>query len=169
MSLGAGSLPEELFGICLREDCAVLKMLRRRALRRVAGALSTPSELVAVVDRTLRRIGYVRDVRTSVIEEYARVLQLDTPPRDDVLRALGGTPSQTFEDLLYEGGSPVADALHEAVVALYMQYVDGGDVERLGVADFAAYAATEFFAQSRLSESRAKEILQRLTDMVLET
>ena len=171
MSLGAGSLPEEMFNICYREDCAVLKMLRRRAVEHVArsGALSTLSELVVAVDRALRRIGYVaKDVRTAVVEEYARVLQLDIAPREDVSRALGGREGWTFEDLLY-GDSPVADALHEALMALYMQYAEGDDVEKLGTADFAAYATMEFYVRGRLSRDAAEETLKKIADLALET
>jgi len=169
MSLGAGSLPEELFGICLREDCAVLKMLRRRALRRVASALYAPSGLLVAADKALRRIRYVKDVRTAtVVEEYTKVLSLETPPRADVAKLLGGEPGWTFEELLYRSGDPVADALHEVMMALYMQYVDGGDAERLGVADFAAYAVIERYAQGRLGQDAAKEALRKITDLVLE-
>jgi len=169
MSLGAGSLPEEVFNICYREDCAVLKMLRRRAMKHVKVALSTHSELLTAVERAFRRIDYVaKDVRASVVEEYARVLQLDVPPRMDVFRALGGREGWTFEDLLY-GDSPVADALHEALMALYMQYAEGGDVEKLGTADFAAYATMEFFARGRLSRDATEETLKKIADLALET
>ena len=169
MNLGAGSLAEEVFGVCRREDCAVLKMLRRRAVKHVKGALPTHSELLTAVERAFRSIGYVaRDVRTSVIEEYARVLQLDVAPRWDVFRVVGGREGWTFEDLLY-GDSPVADALHEALMALYMQYAEGGDVEKLGTADFAAYATMEFFVRGQLSRDAAEETLKKITDLALET
>jgi len=102
------------------------------------------------------------------VGEYARVLMLDIPPREDVLMLLGGQPGWTFEDLLYLGDDPVADALHEAMMALYMEYVDGSDVQRLGVLDFAAYAVIKLYAQGRLTEGKAKEVLQRLADLVLE-
>ena len=169
-ALGAGSLPEELFGVCYRMDCALVKMLRKRAVKHVKRALSTPSQLLAAADRAFRRIGYVaRDVHTSVIGEYARVLQLDVPPRQDIFALFGGRPGWTFEDLLYLGDSPAADALHEAMVALYMRYVEGGDAEKLGAADFAAYAAVELLREGRMPESKAKELLNQITDMVLET
>jgi hypothetical protein len=167
VALGAGSLPEELFGVCYRMDCALVKMLRKRVLRYVArlGVPSASSELVAAVDRAIKRIGYVAEgVHDAVVEEYARVLQLDIPPREDVFKLLGGQPGWTFEDLLYLGDSPAADALHEAMVALYMQYVEGGDVEKLGAADFAAYAAVELLREGRMPVSKAKELLNQITN-----
>jgi len=168
MALGAGSIPEELFGVCRRPDCDLVKMLRKRALRLVKGALSTPSELLTVADRVLKRIGYVSNVRDVVAREYVEVLRLDTPPRPDVFRALGGREGWTFEELLYRSNNPVADALHETAMALYIEYAEGADVERLGVADFAAYAATELYVQGRLSRDVAKETLKKITDLVLE-
>jgi len=172
VALGAGSLPEELFGVCYRMDCALVKMLRKRVLRYVIslGVPSASSELIAAVDSAIKRIGYVAEgVHDAVVEEYARVLQLDIPPREDVFKLLGGQPGWTFEDLLYLGDSPAADALHEAMVALYMRYVEGGDVEKLGVADLAAYATMEFFARGRLSRDATEETLKKIADLALET
>jgi hypothetical protein len=146
----------------------MVKMLRKRALRYVTG-FGVSSEWINAVDKALKRIGYVTEgVDNAVVEEYARVLQLDIPPRDDVLTLLGGWPGWTFEDLLYNKNSPVADSLHEAMMALYMSYVEGGDVDKLGTADFAAYAAIELLKGGWLSENKAKEILKRVTDLVLE-
>jgi len=104
-----------------------------------------------------------------VAREYVEVLRLDKPPRPDVFRAFGGREGWTFEDLLYKGDSPVTDALHETAMALYIEYAEGADVERLGVADFAAYAATELYVQGRLSRDAAWDALRRITDFVLET
>ena len=172
VALGAGSLPEELFGVCYRMDCATVKMLRKRVLRYVIslGVPSASSELIAAVDSAIKRIGYVAEgVHDAVVEEYARVLQLDIPPREDVFKLLGGQPGWTFEDLLYLGDSPAADALHEAMVALYMRYVEGGGAEKLSAADFAAYAAIELLREGRIHERKAKELLNQITDLVLET
>jgi len=171
-TLGTGSLPEELFGVCYRMDCALVKMLRKRVLRYVArlGVSGTSSELMGAVDKAVKRIGYIAEgVRDVVVGEYARVLRLDIPPREDVFALLGGQPGWTFEDMLYLGDSPAADALHETMVALYMRYVEGGDVEKLGTADFAAYAAVELLREMRISERKAKELLNQIADMVLET
>jgi hypothetical protein len=54
------------------------------------------------------------------------------------------------------------------MMALYMGYVEGGDVEKLGTADYAAYAAVELLKEGWLPEDKAKEILKRVTDLVLE-
>jgi hypothetical protein len=54
------------------------------------------------------------------------------------------------------------------MMALYMGYVEGGDVKKLGTADFAAYTAIELLKRGWLSEDKAKEILKHVTDLVLE-
>jgi hypothetical protein len=169
-ALGAGSLPEELFDICYRGDCSTAKALRRRALSRITerGLPPTSSELLAAVERAFRRIGYVaKDVHNAVVREYAEVLRLDIPPRADVLRALGGREGWTFEELLYKSNSPVADALHEIIMALYMEYVDGGDVERLGIADYATYTIIELYTQGRLPKDKTADVLKQVADLVL--
>ena len=172
MSLGAGALPEELFGVCLRGDCETVKALRQRALRYFLAlrgvASAAPSKLADAADKAIRRVGYAAgDVRDAVVGEYARVLMLDIPPREDVLMLLGGWPGWTFEDMLYLGDDPVADALHEAMVTLYMEYVDGSDVQRLGALDFAAYAVLAMLQRGRVARNRAAELLKWFADQAL--
>jgi hypothetical protein len=168
VSLGAGSLPEELFGVCRRVDCAAVRRLRREALEEVVG--SNSSDLVEASAEALRRRGYAEDaekVRAAVVEEYAGVLSLDVQPREDVLLLLGGRRGWTFEDLLYLGGDPVAHRLHEAMVALFMEYVDGGGVERLGAAEFAVYAVLALLQRGRVGRAEAAEAIGRIADWVL--
>jgi hypothetical protein len=59
--LGVGSLPEEVFKVCLRDDCLTVRMLRRRALKNFIklAASAEFSKLVDVADMTVKRIGYV--------------------------------------------------------------------------------------------------------------
>jgi hypothetical protein len=166
-ALGVGAIPEELFSICYREDCSTVRTLRRRALRYVKGIPPTIFGLLTAVERAFRRIGYVADMCTAVVREYAEVLRLDIPPRADVLERLGGRRGWTFEELLYRGSNPVVDAMHEAVMALYMEYVENGDVERLGVADYAAYATIELYVQGRLPKDKAADVLRQVADLVL--
>ena len=164
MALGIGSLPEELFDVCYREDCATVKKLRRKALEEVAVA----SDILETSAEVLKKYSYAEDkLRDVVVKEYARVLNFDAPMREDVFELLGGRRGWTYEDLLYLGNDPVADALHEAMMALYMEYVNGGDVERLGVADFAAYATVELLQRSRMDKAKAAETIDRITDWVL--
>jgi len=164
VALGAGSLPEELFRVCRRRDCAIVKQLRQEALEEAA----SPS--VEASAEALRRRRYAEDaeeVRTAVVEEYARVLNLDIPLREDLLALLGGRPGWTFEDLLYMGEDPVADALHEAVVAFYMEYVDGRDVQELGAAEFAVYAALVHLQRGRAGRAETAEAISRIADSIL--
>ena len=168
MSLGAGSLPEELFGICYRGDCATVRRLRREALEEVAS--SNSSDLVEASAEALRRRECAEDsekVRAAVVKEYARVLSLDVPPREDVLLLLGGRRGWTFEDLLIYGGDPVAHKLHEAMMAFYMEYVDGGNVEELGAAEFAVYVVLTLLQRDRIDRAKAAEAIGRITDWVL--
>jgi hypothetical protein len=169
MTLGAGSLPEELFGVCYRKDCSVVKILRRRALKDLTrGVVSAaPAALVAAADETTRRIGYVaaEEIRDTVIREYARVLSLDLPLTEDMADLLGGRPGWTFEELLYRSKNPVVYALHEAMVALYMEYVDGSDLQRLGILDFSAYAVLELLRRGRMARERAAELLSWVADL----
>ncbi len=99
-----------------------------------------------------------------MVKEYARVLGLDIPPREDVLILLGGRRGWTFEDLLIYGNDPVAHKLHEAIMAFYMEYVDGGDVEKLGAAEFAVYAALALLQRGRVGRAEAAEAVGRITD-----
>ncbi len=166
MSLGAGSLPEEVFGVCYRSDCAAVRRLRRGALEEVV----TSNDLLKSSAEALKRCGCAEDaegVRTAVVKEYARVLGLDIPPREDVLLLLGGRRGWTFEDLLIYGNDPVAHKLHEAMMAFYMEYVDGGDVEKLGAAEFAVYAALALLQRGRIGRAEAAEAVGRITDWVL--
>ncbi len=168
MSLGAGSLPEEVFGVCYRSDCVAVRRLRREALEEAVA--SNASDLVKSSAEALRRRGYAEDaegVRAAVVKEYARVLNLDVPPREDVLQLLGGQRGWTFEDLLIYGNDPVAHKLHEAMMAFYMEYVDGGDVEKLGAAEFAVYAALVLLQRRRIGRAEAAEAVSRITDWVL--
>jgi hypothetical protein len=173
VALGAGALPEELFGVCLRGDCGTVKALRRRALRYFLAlrgvASAAPSKLADAADRAIKKIGYAAgDVCGAVAEEYARVLlDLDIPLGENLAALLGGRPNWTFEDLLYLGDDPVADALHEAMVALYMEYVDRTDVQRLGVLDFAAYAVLAALQRGRIARDRAAELLKWVADQAL--
>jgi len=168
VSLGAGSLPEELFGICRRRDCVVVRRLRREALEEVVS--SSSSDLVEASAEALRRRRYGEDAekaRTAVVKEYARVLGLDVPPREDVLLLLGGRRGWTFEDLLIYGGDQVAHRLHEAMMAFYMEYVEGGGVERLGAAEFAVYAALALLQRGRVGRAEAAEAISRIADWIL--
>ncbi len=168
MSLGAGSLPEEVFGVCYRMDCTVVKKLRREALEEVVSSIS--SELLRSSAEALRRRRYAEGaegVRAAVVKEYARVLSLDIPPREDVLLLLGGRRGWTFEDLLIYGNDPVADKLHEAMMAFYMEYVNGGDVEKLGAAEFAVYAALTLLQRGRIDRTEAAEAVSRIVSWVL--
>jgi hypothetical protein len=166
VALGAGSLPEEVFNMCHRVDCLSLKRLRREALEEVVSS----SDLLKSSAEALKRRGYAEDaeeVRAAVVKEYARVLSLDVPPREDVLQLLGGQRGWTFEDLLIYGNDPVPDKLHEAMMAFYMEYVDGGDVERLGAAEFAVYAALALLQRGRTGRTEAAEAIRRIADWVL--
>jgi hypothetical protein len=161
-------LPEEVFGVCYRGDCATVRRLRREALEEVVS--SNSSDLVESSAEALRRRGYGGDaekVRAAVVKEYARVLSLDVPPREDVLLLLGGRRGWTFEDLLIYGGDPAANKLHEAMVALYMEYVEGGGVEKLGAAEFAVYAVLALLQRGRVGRAEAAEAISRIVDYVL--
>jgi hypothetical protein len=165
VSLGAGSLPEELFGVCYRRDCVAVRRLRREALEEV-----DPSNLVESSAEALRRRGCAQDaeeVRAAVVKEYARVLSLDVPPREDVLLLLGGRRGWSFEDLLIYGGDPVAGKLHEAVMAFCMEYAGGGNVEELGAAEFAVYAVLTLLQRGRIGRAEAAEAIGRIADYVL--
>jgi len=171
MALGAGSLPEELFGVCHRRDCPVVKMLRKRAL----GDFLTlgepaPSALAAAADEAIKKIGYAaaEDVRGAVVGEYAKVLSLDIPLGEDAADLLGGRPGQTLEELLYRSNDPVVNALHMAAMALYMEYVDGSDLQRLGTLDFAAYALLELLRRGRATREHVAKLLNWIADQALE-
>ena len=164
MSLGAGALHEELFGVCYRGDCATVRRLRREALEEAVS--SSSSDLVEASAEALRRRGYAEDaekVRAAMVKEYAGVLSLDVQPKEDVLLLLGGRRGWTFEDLLYLGGDPVAHRLHEAMMALFMEYVEGGGVERLGAAEFAVYAMLALLQRGRVGRAEAAEAGSRTT------
>jgi len=145
-----------------------VRRLRREALEEVV--TSSSSDLVEASAEALRRRGYVEDaekVRAAVVKEYARVLSLDVPPREDVLLLLGGQRGWTFEDLLYLGDDPVAHKLHEAMMAFHMEYVDGGNVEELGAAEFAVYVILTLLQRGRVGRAEAAEAIGRITDWVL--
>jgi len=171
MALGAGSLPEELFGVCHRGDCSVVEMLRKKALR---GFLTlggpAPSALVATADEAIKKIGYVaaEDVRGAVVGEYTKALSLDIPLGEDMADLLGGEPGWTLEELLYRSDDPVVNALHMAAMALYMEYVDGSDLRRLGTLDFTAYALLELLRRGRATREHVAKLLSWITDQVLE-
>ena len=57
--LGVGSLPEEVFKMCLRDDCLTVRMLRRRALKNFIKLAASAEKFVDVADMTVKRIGYV--------------------------------------------------------------------------------------------------------------
>jgi len=165
MGLGSGAIPEEIFGVCLREDCELVKMLRRRALRGVLRR-GSPSDMLTAAERAVRRIGYAADVR-GVVEEYTEVLSLDIPLNEFAAALLGGEPGQTLEELLYSSDDPVVDALHEAMMAFYMEYVDG-HTQRLDVLELAAYAVLMHLHRGRLDRGRAAELLKWIADRALE-
>ncbi len=171
MALGAGSIPEEVFGICRRRDCETVKMLRRRALRGVLklGALASPSELLIAAEGTIRRIGYAADVRSAVVEEYAELISLGVHLNEYAAALLGGRPGRALEELIYSFRDPLVDALHIAATALYMEYADGGDVEKLGAAEFAAYAVLVMLQRGRIFRNRAAKLIGLITDQVLKT
>jgi hypothetical protein len=138
-------------------------MLRREALEEVAGF----SNLVESSAEALKRRGCAEDaegVRAAVVKEYARVLNLDIPPREDAL--LGGRRGCVFEDLLICGRDPVAGGLHVAVMAPYMEYVDGGGAEELGAAEFAVCAALAP-QRGRMGRAEAAEAISRIAGWVL--
>ncbi len=170
MALGAGSIPEEVFGMCRRRDCETVKMLRHRALKDVLklGALASPSELLTAVERAVRRIGYAADVRSAVVEEYAELISLDVPLNKYAAALLGGRPGMTLEELVYSSRDPLVDALHIAAAALYMEYADGGDVERLDTAEFATYTVLTMLQRGQILRSRAAKLISLITDQVLE-
>jgi hypothetical protein len=173
MALGAGSLPEEVFGVCIRSDCPTVRMLRKRALKNFMGLKVASAELSKFIDATnkvVKRIGYVpvyEAVRDVVVKEYAKVLELDIPPSEDSVSLVGGQPGQTLEELIYRSDDPLVDALHEALVMLYMEYVDRADWRQLDVLDFAAYAALELLRRGRMVRGKATELLKQITDQAL--
>ena len=170
--LGAGAIPEEVFGICRRRDCEAVEMLRRRALGNVlrSGVSAAPSELLNAAKRAIRSIGYVaEDVRGAVVEEYAKLISLDVPLNENAAALLGGQPGQTLEELIYQSHDSLADALHIAIMALYMEYVDSGDMRRLEVPDFAAYAVLVMLQRGRIARKNAAKLLGWIADQVLKT
>lgn len=85
------------------------------------------------------------DAHDVVVKEYIRVLSLDLPLKEDVFLFIG---NKMLEDLLHRGNNdPVVDALHMAIVVLYMERADGTDMQRLEVLDFAAHALLEFLSR----------------------
>jgi hypothetical protein len=165
-----GTIPEEIFGICIREDCELVKMLRHRALRGVLRRGSgAPSELLVVTERAIRRVGYVKDMRNAVIKEYAKVLSMDIPLNEFAATLLGGRPGQTLEELVYSSDDPVVDALHTAMMAFLMEYVEGSDLRRLEVLEFAAYAVLMMLHRGRMDRGRAAELLKWIADRALES
>jgi len=172
--LGAGSVPEEVFGICRREDCSAVKMLRRRALRSFLTrgvALASPSAFAAVAGEVIRRVGYAAEdaaaVKNAVVEEYAELLRLDVALGEDAAALLGGRPGMALEELLYTSDDRLVGALHEAAMALFMEYLDRPDWRQLDVLDFAAYAALELLRRMRITKERAVELLKWITDQAL--
>ena len=170
MALGAGSLPE-WFGICLRSDCSAVKMLRPRALKyflKRGSASAAPSAVVAAADWAIRRIGYAsaEDVRGAVVKEYAELLRLDIALSEDLISMFGGQPGWTLEELVYRSDDPVVGALHIAMMALFMEYADGG-FHRLGALDFAAYAVLELLRRGLAARGRASELLKWIADQAL--
>jgi len=170
MALGAGSLPEEPLGVCRRGDCPVVKMLRKRALRGfLALGEPAPSALVAAADEAIKKIGYAaaEDVRGVVVKEYAGLLSLDIPLGGDAASLLGGEPGWALEELLYRSDDPVVNALHMAAMALYMEYVGGSDLQRLGTLDFAAYALLELLRRGRAAREHVAKLLSWIADQAL--
>jgi hypothetical protein len=172
--LGVGSLPEEVFKVCLRDDCLTVRMLRRRALKNFIklAASAEFSKLVDVADMTVKRIGYViteesriAAVRNAVVKEYVEVLKLDLPLNKDIVDLLGGQPSWMLEEL--SSGNSVVDALRVAMMAFYMEYLDRSDWQQLDVLDFVAYAVLEMLRRGWVARSRAAELLKWITDQVL--
>ena len=172
--LGAGSVPEEVFGICRREDCSAVKMLRRRALRSFLTrgvALASPSAFAAVAGEVIRKIGYVVEdaaaVKNAVVEEYAELLRLDVALGEDAAALLGGRPGQTLEELVYRSSDPFVNALYVVAMALYMEYADSSNWQRLEVFDLAAYAAFTLLQRGRATRNQAAKLLSWVTDQVL--
>jgi hypothetical protein len=150
-----------------------VRSLRQRALFRYFLALKgvvsgAPAAFAATADKTMRRIGYAaaeEEVRSAVVGEYTKVLDLGIPLGKDVADLLGGRSGWTLEELLYKSNDPVVDALHETMVALYMEYVDGSDLQRLGILDFSAYAVLELLRRGRMARERAAELLSWVADL----
>jgi hypothetical protein len=172
--LGAGSVPEQVFGICRRGDCSVVKMLRRRALRsflKRGVASASPSAFAAAAGEVIRRVGYAAEdaaaVKNAVVGEYAELLSLDVALGEDAAALLGGRPGVVLEELLYTSGDRLVGALHEAAMALYMEYLDRSDWRQLDALDFAAYAALELLRRMRITRERAAELLKWITDQAL--
>jgi hypothetical protein len=168
-------LPEEVFSVCLRDDCLTVRTLRQRALKRFIkqAASAEFSKLVDAADRAVKRIGYVAEqgraasIGDSVVKEYVEVLRLDIPLNKDVVDLLGGQPGWTLEELVYRSDNPVVGALHIAMMALYMEYVDRSDWRQLDVLDFAAYAVLELHRRDVVNRSRAAELLKQIADQAL--
>jgi len=169
MALGVGSIPEEIFGLCNRPDCPTVKMLRHRALSHVLrlGVFNAPLDLLVAVDKTLRKIGYVADVRDAVVKEYAELVSLDVPLNEDAAALLGAEPGQTLKELVEAPHDPFVDAVHTAVMSLYMEHIDGGDMQRLEALDFAAYAVLTMLQRGKMSRNHATKLLSLITDHAL--
>jgi hypothetical protein len=170
--LGAGSVPEQVFGICRREDCSTVKMLRRRALRsflKRGVASASPSAFAAAAGKVIRRVGYAAEeaVKNAVVGEYAELLRLDVALGEDAAALLGGRPGMALEELLYASDDRLVGALHEAAMALYMECLDRPDWQQLDVLDFAAYATLELLRRMRITKERAAELLKWITDQAL--
>jgi len=170
MALGAGSIPEEIFGLCYRPDCPTVKMLRHRALSHVLrlGVFNAPLDLLVAVDKTLRRIGYVADVRDEVVKEYAELMDLDVPINEGAATLLGAEPGQTLKELVEAPHDPFVDAVHMAAMAFYMEHIDGGDMRRLETLDFAAYAVLTMLQRGKMSRDQVVKLLSWVTDQALQ-
>jgi ABC-type amino acid transport substrate-binding protein len=145
-------------------------MLRRRAVGDVlrSGVSANPAELLIATKRAVRRIGYVaEDVRNAVVEEYGRLISLDVPLNEEAAALLGGRPGQTLEELVYRSSDPLVDALHVVAMALYMEYADSSDWQRLEVFDLAAYAVFTLLQRGRATRNQAAKLLSWIADQVL--
>jgi len=187
--LGLGALVEELFFTYRANELIPqyrrLHELRRRILHEVkekTDIAEIVSNIAAAVKRytaeveealvELRRLGAdpVKSSLEGAVEEYAEVLRLDVP--------VGG--GKTLEDLLYESRDEILDKLHEAMMALFMEYVEINEtcdsrcppeaaqkLEKLTALELAAYVVYGLYQKQKIDRKTAVEALGEIVDKVL--
>lgn len=105
-------------------------------------------------------------MRGAVVKEYAELLRLDIPLSEDVASLFGGQPGWTLEELIYRSDDSLVGALHEAAMALFMEYVDRTDWRQLDALNFAACATLELLRRGRMARGRAAELLTELLKQI---
>lgn len=106
-------------------------------------------------------------MRDAVVEEYGMLISLDVPLNEKAAALLGGRPGQTLEELVYRSSDPFVNALYVVAMALYMEYADSSNWQRLEVFDLAAYAAFTLLQRGRATRNQAAKLLSWVTDQVL--